>query len=231
MGYLAGVFDGEGSVGDSKMKFSQQDNACSKQAIAILEARGVPYRRRKNGAQQRGYEPCYGYSLFEGGVERKVALAIMRLLGQLAPPRLLEEQSTRVWEGKSAQIAGDVEVTGLRYVGEREVAGFTTSTATFVANGMLTHNTRGDVRKRHSAMLMPGGAQTYDTLLVGHFHQLLMLPRLIMNGSVKGYDEYALGINVPYEPPQQALWMVHPAHGHTWYLPVLCDAPEHRRVE
>lgn len=90
--------------------------------------------------------------------------------------------------------------------------------------GPLGPVTRGDVRKRHAAALMPEGlGVTYDTLLVGHFHQLMMLPRLIMNGSVKGFDEFALSINVPFEPPQQALWTVHPKHGHTWYLPVLCD--------
>lgn len=95
--------------------------------------------------------------------------------------------------------------------------------------GPLGPVTRGDVRKRHSASLMPAWADaTYDTLLVGHFHQLLMLTRLIMNGSVKGFDEFALSINVPYEPPQQALWTVHPDHGHTWYMPVLCDDLEHR---
>lgn len=82
--------------------------------------------------------------------------------------------------------------------------------------------TRGDVRKRVTASLMPGQPEAYDTMLCGHFHTLMMLPRLIVNGSIKGYDEYALSINVAWEPPQQALWTVHPKHGHTWYMPVLC---------
>lgn len=82
---------------------------------------------------------------------------------------------------------------------------------------------RGDVRKRVTASLMPGQPEAYDTLLCGHFHQLLMLPRLIVNGSVKGYDEYALSLNVPWEPAQQALWTTHPRYGMTWYMPVLCD--------
>ena len=83
---------------------------------------------------------------------------------------------------------------------------------------------RGDTRKRFAANLMPTDSQEYDTILCGHFHQLMMLPRMIVNGSVKGYDEYALSINVPYELPQQALWTVHPKYGHTWQMPVLCDA-------
>lgn len=74
--------------------------------------------------------------------------------------------------------------------------------------------------------MMPGQPETYDTMICGHFHTLLMLPRLIVNGSLKGYDEFALSINAPWEPPQQALWCVHPKHGHTWYMPVVCD-PEY----
>ena len=83
--------------------------------------------------------------------------------------------------------------------------------------------TRGDYKKRVTASLMPGQPEAYDTMLCGHFHTQMMLPRLIVNGSVKGYDEYAMSINCPWEPPQQALWTVHPKHGHTWYLPVICD--------
>ena len=82
---------------------------------------------------------------------------------------------------------------------------------------------RGDTRKRMAAGLMPGNTQEYDTMLCGHFHTLLQLPRLIVNGSIKGYDEYALAINVPFELPQQALWTVHPKYGHTWQMPVLCN--------
>ena len=91
---------------------------------------------------------------------------------------------------------------------------------------------RGDTRKRLAANLMPGGAQEYDTMLCGHFHTLLMLPRLIVNGSVKGYDEYALSINVPFELPQQALWIVHPKYGHTYHMPVLCNNgnPDYRDI-
>lgn len=82
---------------------------------------------------------------------------------------------------------------------------------------------RGDARKRITASMMPGQPEQYDTLLCGHFHQLVMLPRLIINGSGKGYDEFALQIGATWEPPQQALWTVHPKHGITWYMPVVCD--------
>lgn len=60
----------------------------------------------------------------------------------------------------------------------------------------------------------------YDTMMIGHFHTLAQLPRIITNGSLKGYDEYAYSNNFLFEPPQQALWITHPEHGITFSMPV-----------
>ena len=89
--------------------------------------------------------------------------------------------------------------------------------------GCIGPISRGDYKKRVTATLMPGAPEAYDTMLCGHFHQLITLPRFIVNGSVKGYDEYAMSCNFPWEPPRQALWTVHPKHGHTWSMPINCD--------
>lgn len=59
----------------------------------------------------------------------------------------------------------------------------------------------------------------FDTLLMGHWHTYI--PRgdaspVIVNGSLKGYDEYArLLLRVPFSLPTQALWFVHPERGIT----------------
>ena len=63
----------------------------------------------------------------------------------------------------------------------------------------------------------------YDTMLLGHWHQLIQLERLIVNGSLKGYDEYAYSNNFGFEPPRQALWLTHPDHGLTFSMPVYVD--------
>lgn len=81
---------------------------------------------------------------------------------------------------------------------------------------------RGDQRKR-SRNAQVGAA--YDTLMVAHFHQLAMERRIIRNGSLKGYDEYAFQGNFPFEPPQQGLWLTHPTHGITFSFPVMPDDP------
>lgn len=64
----------------------------------------------------------------------------------------------------------------------------------------------------------------FDYMLMCHYHQLLWLPNVIVNGCVKGYDEYArLGLRVPYSPPAQALFFVHPEHGITARWPVYLE--------
>ena len=63
----------------------------------------------------------------------------------------------------------------------------------------------------------------YDTMILGHWHQLIQLERLIVNGSLKGYDEYAYANNFGFEPPRQALWITHPEHGLTFSMPVYVE--------
>jgi hypothetical protein len=83
--------------------------------------------------------------------------------------------------------------------------------------GMLGPVIRMDHRKRSRASQLD---RSYDTMLIGHFHQLTQLRRLIINGSLKGYCEYAYANNFGYEPPQQALWLTHPVRGITFSMPV-----------
>lgn len=83
--------------------------------------------------------------------------------------------------------------------------------------GVLGPIVRGDHKKRSRNMQIHMG---YDTMLCGHFHQYVQLQRLIVNGSLKGYDEYAYANNFPYEPAQQALWLTHPKYRVTYRMPV-----------
>jgi hypothetical protein len=63
-----------------------------------------------------------------------------------------------------------------------------------------------------------------DWIIMGHWHHMLWLPGVIVNGALKGYDEYArLAIRAPYSRPSQALWFVHPEHGVTAKWEVFLD--------
>lgn len=63
----------------------------------------------------------------------------------------------------------------------------------------------------------------WDTIIMGHWHQLMQLPHLIVNGSLKGLDEYAYQCNFGFERAAQALWINHPQHGIAYQMPVYVD--------
>ncbi len=79
---------------------------------------------------------------------------------------------------------------------------------------------RGDNKKRSRNSNI---GLSYDTMVIGHFHTLMMLPKLIVNGSLKGYDEYAYSGNFSFEVPAQALWITHPELGITISMPVYTE--------
>lgn len=69
-----------------------------------------------------------------------------------------------------------------------------------------------------------GVGTPFDVIVMGHWHQLISAPTqgLIVNGSLKGYDEYASLNNFRAEPPQQAMWLVTPERGITVTAPLFC---------
>lgn len=95
-------------------------------------------------------------------------------------------------------------------------------------DGLIGHIgpiTRGDHKKRSRNTEI---GRPYDTLLMGHFHTYMQTRRIITNGSLKGYDEYAAAGNFSFEPAQQALWLTHPQWGITFSLPVLVQREIHK---
>lgn len=84
---------------------------------------------------------------------------------------------------------------------------------------------RGKIKVGHSEAEI---GRNIDTILMGHWHQMLWLPGCIVNGALKGYDEYArLAMRAPYAPASQALWFVHPEHGITAKWEVILDNCNH----
>lgn len=84
--------------------------------------------------------------------------------------------------------------------------------------GALSPLLLGSHRKTRRAM---ASGRPYDVMVLGHFHQYLTLPGLIVGGSLKGLDEYAYLGNFGYEPPQQAFWVTTPENGVTLSAPIL----------
>jgi hypothetical protein len=75
--------------------------------------------------------------------------------------------------------------------------------------------------KNYGAMDNP-----YDHMVMGHFHQYLTLPGVTVNGSLKGYDEYAAISNFGFEVPAQAAWVTTPERGITWQVALQPSDPK-----
>lgn len=84
-------------------------------------------------------------------------------------------------------------------------------------SGALAPLMLGSHRKTRRAQAM---GKPYDVMVMGHFHQLLWLPGVIVGGTLKGTDEYAYLGNFGYEPAQQAFWICDREHGVTLRAPI-----------
>lgn len=68
--------------------------------------------------------------------------------------------------------------------------------------------------------------KTFDFALVGHWHQLIYGQDIIVNGSMKGYDDYAKDKKFDFERPQQALFFITPENGLTMRTSIFSDSSE-----
>jgi hypothetical protein len=68
----------------------------------------------------------------------------------------------------------------------------------------------------------------FDWFVIGHWHQYLHARGLTVNGSLKGWDEFAVGKAFEYEEPRQAMFIITPEHGTTWPIEILV---QNRREE
>lgn len=75
--------------------------------------------------------------------------------------------------------------------------------------------------KKHVAASRYGKEDVaYDMMVLGHFHQRLILPRVIVSGALKGYDEYAFVNNFEFSAASCELMVVAPEHGAIGNFPV-----------
>jgi hypothetical protein len=86
-------------------------------------------------------------------------------------------------------------------------------------SGIMTPLALGNYRKLRRNVSI-GDHLSYDTMILGHFHQYLVIPGVIVNGSLKGYDEYAYVSNFGFETPRQAFWVTTPEHGPSFHTAI-----------
>lgn len=59
-----------------------------------------------------------------------------------------------------------------------------------------------------------------DITCIGHFHQYLSLPHVVTNGSLIGFNPFAISIGARFEPPQQAFFLIDSKRGKTASYPI-----------
>ena len=70
-----------------------------------------------------------------------------------------------------------------------------------------------------------------DLNVMGHYHQEHFLRDLVVNGSLVGYNEYALSIAAPYEDPRQGFFLMDKGRGITFPATVwVADRDGKRRI-
>jgi len=74
--------------------------------------------------------------------------------------------------------------------------------------------------KKHARYMETG--KSFQTLWLGHWHQYISTPSMVVNGSLKGPDEYSMIMGFSFEQPQQALAVITPEKNITFQAPVFC---------
>lgn len=140
-GYLAGAFDGEGSLvtmqfdsggkeyASLNLNFTQNPNQMLVQMKRLCDKYGITWsgNQRTSGRRSETMQ-MYG------------KIKLLSLLGKIRPARLLPKLDfNRLGMIKHLPVR-PVRVVEKRFVGPREVVTLETSTGTFIANGFASHN-------------------------------------------------------------------------------------------
>ena len=245
-GWLAGLFDGEGSLGrrfkrgtvvSPDGRAAIQPSLSQNEGVVAARLRKVFANRGMDVAEDRTRD-CTKFTL------RGYFADYAALFGSVRPTRMLEEFGDFVGSlSPHMNAVGGDRVVRVEPAGRREVVVMGTDTKTYVAEGFGSHNTRyllthgnqfhgGTGIAGALSPLMLGVARKgqreraagrpYDYMCMGHWHQRMWIPGkgLIVGGSLIGFSEFDYGSNFTPEPPTQEFWLTTPEHGPTISAPI-----------
>jgi hypothetical protein len=130
-GWLSGIIDGEGNLHKcgahtgAHVDIAQNAGAVFDGVTGWLDSAKIPYKIRRSNSDN-----CLRAEVSE-------RRASMELMGRVRPRRLMP-RSAEIWDG--GQVTGSVRVVSVESVGVREVVSLGTSTGTYIANGLVSHN-------------------------------------------------------------------------------------------
>jgi len=125
-GYLQGISDGDGYASHTLAGIAQKPGATFERILDMLWAAGFTSYVTDTGRDLMNVR----FNMIES----------MRFLGVIRPERLLED-AYKVWEGRQPRGFEPASVESVEPIGETELVNMVTSNHTFIAEGMVTHNT------------------------------------------------------------------------------------------
>jgi DNA polymerase I-like protein with 3'-5' exonuclease and polymerase domains len=153
-GYLNGLFDGEGWATATGVGIGQKKGPVLDKAKRLL--RGMGYTVSHD-------TPKDGVDVLRVLGGRNASL---RFLGSVRPERLIKNARKNLWEGKTCSSRYTVpdEVISVEHVGVQDVIAVKTTTKTFIAEGLLSHNCNIEVR---TAANLSGEPELQNIFLYG----------------------------------------------------------------
>jgi hypothetical protein len=138
-GYIAGFYDGEGSLVKSK----------NQRVLSVYQATGSTIEHLLGLLQNRGFHCTVAGRQRKQNYKRAVSIiirdgtwtSILRFMGTFCPLRLIEK-AKECWRGAPMNYIPREDVISVVPVGKQTVVGLSTSTGTYTANGMLCHNSQ-----------------------------------------------------------------------------------------
>lgn len=139
-GWLSGIADGEGCLTTRKFgcdfSIAQREGLVWQEIKRVLTSRGYQFRERERDLSK--YESTFGADVMQLKITRMGD--VMRFIGEFQPRRLREK---KFWDGRRFTQVGQVglaTVVAVQPIPDGEVVSLQTSTHTFVAEGLASHN-------------------------------------------------------------------------------------------
>lgn len=138
-GWLAGMYDGEGCITN---RTRRRGEFC----IALTQNPGTVLSEAWRILEEKGFAPKDGSSKSRNAQVIKVTglSKCLRLLGQLRPFRLLERGNPDMWINRALGHENGARysktIKSITPVGQQRLVDIQTSTGTFIAEGLVSHN-------------------------------------------------------------------------------------------
>lgn len=148
-GFLAGIFDAEGSYSGGVLRISNTDDEILSRIVQSLAALGLPHVREPARASGVATVRIRGGRAMHRRFFHQVGPAITRKLGII---------------GQAVKTSADLGVVKIEDLGtEDQMVDITTGTGDFIANGVVSHNCFA--RKTHEYLDLDSGAD-FDSQIV-----------------------------------------------------------------